>query len=110
MVFDFNLKAFVTQYKFKMLMAYNALKILQRDAYVELTEEVNTPSKLIFTIIRDDLYKFQVSNAKFDVFLKLILRLYTGLFSDYISIDEDYIAKKAGLSVDEVVANLAKLK
>ena len=85
----------------------NSLKILQRQGYLEFTEEVESPSRIYFTVSRDDLYKFQVANADFDDFVKLVLRSYTGLFNGYVYIDEELLAKRAGID-QETVYNFLK--
>ncbi len=107
--YDFKLMAFAKTYKFNLLTAFNSLKILQREGYIELTDEIDKPSKIYFIVNRDDLYKFQVENANFDGFIKLLLRSYSGLFSEYVSIDETYLAKKSALSVENVYNYLQKL-
>ena len=112
-VFGFSLQDFAQSFKFQQVMVYNSLKILQREGYIEYTEEVDSPSRIYFTVSRDDLYKFQVENASFDGFVKLILRSYTGLFSGYIAIDEELLAKRAGTDREKVynyLKHLRKLK
>ena len=42
---------------------YNSLQFLQREGYMEFTEEINNPSRVHFIVSRDDLYKFQVANV-----------------------------------------------
>ncbi len=108
-VFDFHIADFATKYSMPLLTAYNALKFLQSDGYIEITDEVNSPSKIFFTIERDNLYKFQVANSKYDFFIKLLLRIYSGVFSDYVNIDEQLIAKKANTTVETVIQYLKKL-
>jgi ATP-dependent DNA helicase RecQ len=111
--FDFNIGEFASKYTIPIITIYNSLKFLQKEGYIEYTEEVFNPSKIFFNINRDDLYKFQVANAQFDAFIKLVLRTYTGLFSQYVSIDEKYLAKKTNSTVDVVykyLQNLAKNK
>ena len=107
--YDFNLFDFATAYKLNSVIAYNALKFLEKHGYIELTDEINNPSRILFTLNRDDLYKFQIQNQKFDGFIKLLLRSYTGLFSDYTKIDEDLIAKRANIKRDLVYQYLVKL-
>lgn len=46
---------------------------------------------------------------QFDGFIKLLLRSYTGLFTEFISIDERSLAKKAGIKQDLVYQYLKKL-
>lgn len=105
--YEFSLQGFAQMFKFQQSMVYNSLKILQRQGYLEFTEEVDNPSRIAFVVSRDELYKFQVANAAFDDFIKLILRSYTGLFTGYVSVDEDLLAKRAGIE-REVVYNYLK--
>jgi ATP-dependent DNA helicase RecQ len=112
-VFQFSLQSFAQAFKYQQAMVYNSLKILQREGYLEYTEEVDNPSRIYFTVSRDDLYKFQVANAAFDGFIKLVLRSYTGLFSGYVTIDEELLARRAGADQEKIynyLKHLRKLK
>jgi ATP-dependent DNA helicase RecQ len=91
-------------------MVYNSLKILQREGYLEFTEEVDSPSRVYFTVSRDELYKFQVANSDLDGFIKLILRSYTGLFTGYVAVDEELLAKRSGLDQETVYNYLKHLR
>jgi ATP-dependent DNA helicase RecQ len=108
--YDFVFSEFLSGYKFNALVAHNALLILQKEGYIELSDELHNPSKIHFSIQRDDLYKFQISNARFDGFIKLLLRSYSGLFSDYVSIDENVLSKRSSLKLDDVQAYISKLQ
>ena len=107
--FDFDLADFADQFRLNSYIAFSSLKILEKEGYIELTDELNNPSRVKFLLTRDDLYKFQVANARFDAFIKLILRSYTGIFTDYAAIDELMLAKRAGVEVDVVFQYLNKL-
>lgn len=109
-VYDFPFGVFAETYKMQAAMVYHSLKILQRQGYVEFTEEIETPSRVYFVVDRDDLYKFQVANELFDNFIKLLLRSYTGLFTGYVVIDEQLLASRAGTSTEVIVNYLAKLR
>jgi len=106
-VFEFSLQNFSESYKFQQTIVHNSLKILQREGYLEFTEEVDSPSRIYFIVSRDDLYKFQVANAGFDDFIKLILRSYTGLFNGYVAVDEELLSKRANID-REVIYNYLK--
>jgi ATP-dependent DNA helicase RecQ len=108
-VFDFNLMDFGHTFKLDIIKAYSALKTLQLEGYLEITDEINNPSRVMFLVNRDELYKFQVANASFDGFVKLILRSYTGLFTEYVKIDETQLSKKSGIPLDTIVLFLQKL-
>ena len=109
-VYEFSLQSFAQAFKFQQAMVYNSLKIMQREGYIEFTEEVDSPSRIYFVASRDDLYKFQVANAGLDDFIKLILRSYTGLFTGYVAIDEELLAKRSGLDQEKVYNYLKDLR
>ena len=106
---DFLLGEFLSKNSYNALTVTSALKILSREGYFEISDEINHPSRIHFIVGRDDLYKFQIRNPKFDTFIKLLLRSYTGLFSQYVSFDEYTLAKRAGMQQDEVYNYLVKL-
>ena len=109
MVYDFNLVSFSLAYKFHTLTAYSALQILQREGYLEVTDELDNPSRVMFTIEREELYKFQVNHADLDAFIKLLLRAYSGLFSGYVRINEEVLAKISGFTTDSIYNSLKAL-
>ncbi len=107
---EFHVQSFAEAFKFQIAMVYNSLKILQREGYLEFTEEVDSPSRIYFTVSRDELYKFQVANASFDGFVKLVLRSYTGLFNGYVTIDEELLAKRSNIDQEQVYNYLKHLR
>jgi ATP-dependent DNA helicase RecQ len=62
-----------------------------------------------FIVGRDDLYKFQVANESFDVFIKLLLRSYTGMFSEFVPINEEALSRKSASTRDTIYQYLVKL-
>lgn len=108
-LFDFNIGDFAGRFNLPISLVLNSLKILQRDGYLELTEELDNPSRVHFIVDRDDLYRFQVANAGFDGFTKLLLRSYTGLFTNYVAINEDLLAQRSNIPVDTVYKFLNSL-
>lgn len=101
-VHDFSLVDFCTSYKFSHLQAHHALKILELAGYIEYTEEQENASRLVFTATRDELYKYLHQDKKTDEVIQTILRSYTGLFSDYVYINEGLISTRTGLSQQEI--------
>ena len=108
-VFDFSMAEFVSRYRLPVIETFNSLAFLQREGYVEFTEEINNPSRVHFIVGRDDLYKFQVANESFDGFIKLLLRSYTGMFTEFVAINEESLARKTALTRDTVYQYLVKL-
>jgi ATP-dependent DNA helicase RecQ len=105
----FNLENFSVTHKFYPQTVVSAFKFLQKENIAELTEEINNPSRLLFTVNRDDLYRIQINNPDIDVMIKCLLRSYVGLFSNFVHIDEDYIARAISKSRDDIYGMLVRL-
>jgi len=108
-VFDFNLALFCQKFKFNVLHAFNSLKILQRAGYLEITDDLEHSTKLHFAINRDDLYRYQLENKQQDEFIKLLLRTYTGLFTDFVPVNLDSLAYRKKIDVKILIDNLKDL-
>lgn len=108
-VFDFSLENFVSKYRLPVIETVNSLHFLQREGYMEFTEEINNPSRVHFIVNRDDLYRFQVANESFDSFIKLLLRSYTGMFSGFVPINEEDLSRKSAATRDTIYQYLVKL-
>jgi ATP-dependent DNA helicase RecQ len=109
MAYDFKLYEFANTYKFNVQTAHSSLKVLEQEGYISVTDNLNNPAKVHFLVNRDDLYRFQVANIAFDSFIKLLLRSYEGLFSNYVAIDEGLLAKRSNTSVETIYKYLSKL-
>ncbi len=89
----FDLADFARHFSLNAPTAYYAIKYIEQEGYWELTDELDNPAKIIFTVSRDSLYKVQVNNRTLDTFLKSLMRIYTGIFSKITPIDEEYVAR-----------------
>ncbi len=101
--FDFDLAEFAKKYNLDILQTISALKFLERDGWLTLSEAVYIPSRIKFEIDFQELYKFQVQYAKYDAIIKAILRNYGGVFDFFVSINEYEFAKKLGKPYDTIV-------
>lgn len=109
MVYDFDLMDFSVKFHFHSLVAFHALKHLERAGYIELTEDIDLPARVHFRVDRDELYKFQIVNEGYDGVIKLLLRVYSGMFSDFVRIDEYSFAAKAKVPVQTITNVLSTL-
>ena len=91
---DFNLQDFSQRYKLLPSAAHHALLCLEQEGYFCLSDEAEHPSRIYFSVSRDDLYGVQLKSLELDRFIKLLLRSYTGLFSGFVAIDEEWLARK----------------
>ena len=101
-MFAFNLDEFCRNFTHFPVQADSALKILTRAGYLEYTDEQDNGSRLLFTIRRDELYKLQEYDSATEKLINIILRSYTGLFTDYAYISEETLSVRSGLSCQEV--------
>ena len=105
----FNLEDFCRTYKYFPVPVDSALKIIMQCGYLEYTAEQDGASQLLFTIGRDGLYQLQGLGENTDRLIQVILRSYTGLFTDYAYIDEQALATRAGLTRQQVYEYLIRL-
>jgi len=98
---DFSLQSFCKIFKLPIIQTHNALKILESAGYIEYIEDPDNNSRLLFLVNRDELYKLHFDKLA-DTIIQVILRAYTGLFADYVFIDESLIATRVQTSRDVV--------
>jgi len=110
MSFEFDMFDFAKKFSLDVITIFNSLKTLQLEGYLEYNDALNNPSKIHFPVKRDELYNFQVEKKEYDAFIKLMLRNYTGVFNDYVNFSEEYLAKKAGTTVDTIYTYLINLQ
>lgn len=110
LAFDFSISHFSEQYKMQPAMVFSSLKFLEKEGLLILTDAIYEPSKIFIPLNREQLYKFQVANAYYDNFIKVILRSYGGIFDEYVRLDENDIARKLNLKFEDIVKILQKLE
>jgi len=108
--YNFDIVALCDTYKLQALTVFNSLKFLEKEGYISTTDALHQPSRIKFELNREDLYKFQIASSAFDGFIKLLLRSYSGLFDNFVKINEFDIAKKMNVSRDEIIKKLNYLQ
>ena len=107
--YDFNFNLFCKTYKLPVIPTHNALRLLTQAGYIDFIEEIETQSRVIILADKNELYNLKNTNSKLDCVLQAILRQYTGLFADYVYINEEYIAKKFNITNEDVYESLLAL-
>jgi ATP-dependent DNA helicase RecQ len=105
----FNVEEFARHFGLHAATAWYAVKYIETAGYWTLTEELEIPSRAAFQIPRDELYRIQMQDRETDTFLKVLMRMYTGIFSGYVPIDEERIARLGHYAVDVVEQKLKML-
>ena len=105
----FDLEEFAKRFQLHPATAFYAVKYIEQSGYWTLSDEVDIPSKLNIAVARDALYQVQVEDPDMDSLLKVVMRMYPGIFSGYLSISEERIARVGHFAVDVVKERLARL-
>jgi ATP-dependent DNA helicase RecQ len=100
--FDFEIAGFCHTYNLKQITVYNSLVFLEREGYVSMNEALQTTAHLIIKVTPELLHGYQVANPAFEPLIKVLLRSYSGIFSDFIRIDESEIGRRADLPKGKV--------
>ena len=108
-MFDFNFNLFCRTFDLPVLPTHNALKILTQAGYIDFIEEIETQSRVMIFARKEELYDLDTTTPGADQVLQAILRLYTGLFADYVFINEDVIALRTGLDQETIYKTLLEL-
>ena len=96
--FEFSLVDFCKVYRRPTLQTDSALRILTRMGYLEYVEDMEYASRVRFIVDKNSLYSLRGLHADYDILVNALLRSYSGLFSDYVYIDERHISRITKLS------------
>jgi ATP-dependent DNA helicase RecQ len=107
---EFDLADFCNRFKLDPFRTLHAIKFLEHDEYIALTETVFLPSRVQVLSGSADLYRFQVEQPAYDQFIKVLLRSYGGIFDQLSAVKESDLGKRLGISRNEVVKILEKLQ
>jgi ATP-dependent DNA helicase RecQ len=105
---NFVIEQFCSVFHYNMTHIHSALKILDLSGYIEYIDETDKHSKLIFTMNRDELYHIHI-NPELDKLMQILLRSYTGLFADYVYVNETLLSQRTGMTPYEVYESLKSL-
>ncbi len=107
---EFDVADFCSRFNLDAIRTLNALKFLERDEYIALSETVYLPSRVQVMVGQEELYRFQIEQPGYDAFIKTMLRSYGGIFDHFIPLKESDLAKRMGVSKAEVSDILNKLQ
>ena len=108
-IYDFNFTFFCKTFDYPLLPAANALKILTQSGYIEYIEEIDTQSRVMILADKSELYHIPDSTPEDEQVLQALLRTYSGLFADYVFINEAVMARRFNLSQETIYNSLLKL-
>lgn len=108
--FDFDMAKFCKTYRLNPLSSYEALGVLAQEGYISTTDSVFMPSRLFITAEKNQLYRFEVENKKYEPLIRTLLRAYSGIFEEFVSINEHEIARHLKVNREVVHDQLKELQ
>lgn len=106
--FTFDIHLFSENFKLKLSEIHTAIKMLETEEVLKITDAYRNQPKLRILADNLELYKFYLKNPNYEFFIKTILRMYGGIFDNYIHISEFEIAKNVKTSKEKII-NAMKL-
>lgn len=106
---EFNIDEFCRNFKHFPIQVDSALKILTRAGYLEYTDEQDNNSRLMFTLTKEELYRIHETSPETEKLINVILRSYTGVFTEYAYINEETLSMRTGMTRQQVYDTLISL-
>ncbi|MFI5134511.1 MAG: helicase-related protein, partial [Chitinophagales bacterium] len=110
MSFDFDMAKFCKTYRLNPLSTYEALNVLEQEGYIITTDAVFIPSRLMIIVDKDVLYKFEVENKRYESLIRTLLRAYSGIFEEFVTVNEYEIARHLSIDRQKVFEQLKELQ
>ncbi|HVM87849.1 MAG TPA: ATP-dependent DNA helicase RecQ [Puia sp.] len=107
--YDFDITDFVKKFKLDVQLTVYVLKTLEQEEWVAFNEQVFLPSKIGFITNKELLYDFENSHSALAPVIKTLLRTYSGIFDQPVSVHEKTIAFLLKKDIDDVIIELKKL-
>ena len=108
--FQFNISSFCTRYNLDIKQTFIIINFLEKEELIKLYDSKNIKSKIKIIISNSELYKFQIANSYFDNFIKILLRNYSTIYTNFVNIEEKKIEKQLNIKTQSVRDILLKLE
>jgi ATP-dependent DNA helicase RecQ len=104
----FQKEDFCRRFHYFPVQVNSALRLLTQSGYIDYAEEEETDSRIMFLMKRNELYQHEF-DEECEKVLRTLLRIYGGVFSEYIIISEERIAQACDMDANAVYHALLRL-
>lgn len=108
--FIFPLMDFCNANNYNVMSVDAALKILSNAGYLNYNQDPDDHTRVKFVIPRDNLYLLRNLSPDEDTLINNMLRIHSGLFTEYVSIDEKLLARMQGTNPQHIYMLLSSLR
>jgi ATP-dependent DNA helicase RecQ len=104
--FIFDMPAFAKVVKESPKKIFHTLNILEKEGWIQQSEALKEPSKIMIITDHTQLHFSDTNGIQKTKIITHLLRKYEGLFSDFVRVDEDRIARELLMESAELVKYL----
>lgn len=109
MYFDFDINDFARTFQLNLTITYSAVKLLEQEGVLQLSESVFLPSRAEFVTNKESLYEFENAYPALEEIIKALLRTYEGIFDTAVPVYERQIGRMMLMEDDDIAAQLQQL-
>lgn len=106
---QFNFEQFVDTFHLHPIQSQSAMQILAMAGVFIYEEKGSRASRIMMRVNRETLYKYEAIKGNRERILEFILRRYSGVFTQFVFIEEEAIAAATGLTLDTIYETLLSL-
>ncbi len=106
--FVFPFEKFCIDRQLPFLPTFSAIQLLQQAGFLNYIEETETQPRVQFLMTREQLYSMAICKEQ-DELVNILLRTYTGIFSEFVYINDNRIAEQLSTNTHEVNRILVEL-
>jgi ATP-dependent DNA helicase RecQ len=107
--FNFDINEFVKHFQLNITVAYSAMRILEQEGILQLSESVYLPSRAMFITNKETLYAVEDAQPALEPLIKALLRNYEGIFDNEVRIFEKQLCRILRLTEPQVTERLWQL-
>lgn len=104
--YDFDINDFTRTFKLNITVVYAAMRILEQEGVLQLSESILLPSRVGFVTNKETLYAFEEAHPHVSPLIKALLRTYEGIFDVPVRIFERQLDRILLQEEDEITADL----
>ncbi len=106
---SFDITRFVMYSKLNAVKALKCISMLEQLEIISVSESVFQRPKIKCTTSKEGLFHFQKNHPALEPLVKMILRTCEGVFEDYVTIQQNEIANRLKISLNDLIAQLHQL-
>ena len=109
-VFPFSMEEHARAVQMNATQYFNALKLLNHIGVILVSEHLREKSELQIKITGDQLMRYYKERPEHEPLITTILRSYSGVFTQFVNIDERLLASRLDISEGTVIEQLKLLR